>query len=176
MEWAQQETARPGQLPCSPGVTHRLSLTQTHIRGQTLSALLSRSCSLNSSSAGKAPFPENPLLMGPAQTPPGTPGRQAGCLKVGSVQVLFLCSSIPLANTNFSTSYILSRVSRSLTAMPMIHSTAEHMQEQRALFHPPQTLFFLIKHFTSLSTTFFSDSFLTFIILISFYIYVFFYL
>lgn len=66
MEGGQQETARPGQLPCSPGVTHKPNLTQASVRGQILSAPLSRICSLNSSSAQKAPFPEaNPLLMDP---------------------------------------------------------------------------------------------------------------
>lgn len=27
--------------------------------------------------------------------------------------------------------------------MPMLHTTAEHLQDHRALFHPPQPLFFL---------------------------------
>lgn len=50
--------------------------------------------------------------------------------------------------------------------MPMLHTIAEHMLGQRALFHPPQPLFFLIMTIYVTTHHLFSDSFLTFIILI----------
>lgn len=55
--------------------------------------------------------------------------------------------------------------------MPMLHTTAEHMQDQRALFHPPQPSFFLPMTIYITTHHLFSDSFLIFIILISCYVY-----
>lgn len=118
-EQGQQETVRPDHVP---GVTQKPSLTQTHIRGhcQLLSAGFTpwaAACTESSISRGKA-LTHASRLPGcePAQTPAGRPGTQAGCLEVSSVHFLFLCSQIPLANAKFSRSYILSRVSRSVTA------------------------------------------------------------
>lgn len=55
--------------------------------------------------------------------------------------------------------------------MPMLHTTAEHMQDQRALFHPPQPSLFLPMTIYITTHHLFSDSFLIFIILISCYVY-----